>query len=215
MRHSERSSLRCNDHLRRRIENNLGKFEPRLLTDAALAPAAVVIAVTRARQGEDACVLLIRRARGMRRHAGQFGLPGGRVDGAETVAQAALRELHEELCMELNEQQLLGALDDYPTRSGFLIRPVVAWAADAGQPVANAAEVEQVFQIPLAELLSPDLPHFEIDGGNEPLMSATLHSLGDRLYAPTAAILYQFREVALHGRATRVAHLRQPAFAWK
>jgi 8-oxo-dGTP pyrophosphatase MutT (NUDIX family) len=207
--------LRFTDQLRRRIEHNLGRFEPRLLANSALAPAAVVIVVTRARECEDACVLLIRRARGMRRHAGQFGLPGGRVDGAETVAQAALRELHEELCVDLDEQQVLGALDDYPTRSGFLIRPVVAWAADACQPVANAAEVEEVFRVPLAELLSPDLPYFEIGEENEPLMSATLHSLGDRLYAPTAAILYQFREVALHGRATRVAHLRQPVFAWK
>ena len=82
--------------------------------------------------------------------------------------------------------------------------------------VPDAVEVARVFQVPFTELDSPKIPHLEMTPESEPpVLSAPLPTLGHHLFAPTAAILYQFREVALRGEPTRVAHYDQPAFAWK
>src|SRR3954451_12457519 len=93
----------------------------------ALKRAAVAIALTAAEAGEGTAFLLTRRAASLRAHSAQWALPGGRCDPGETQAQAGLRELHEELGLELDEGDVLGLLDDYPTRSGYLITPVVVW----------------------------------------------------------------------------------------
>jgi 8-oxo-dGTP pyrophosphatase MutT (NUDIX family) len=151
----------------------------------------------------------------LRRHGGQYALPGGRLDEGETAAEAALRELEEELGLALGADRILGMLDDYPTRSGFRITPVVLWGAGAGEIRPDVQEVDQVYRIPLADLLSPAIPHLEPGPDDHPVLSAPLATLGHRVFAPTAAMLYQFREVAILGRDTRVAHYDQPAFAWK
>ena len=68
--------------------------------------------------------------------------------------------------------------------------------------------------MPLAELERPDVPRLrQIPESERPVISVPL--LGTHIHAPTAAILFQLREVALHGRATRVAHFEQPVFAWR
>jgi 8-oxo-dGTP pyrophosphatase MutT (NUDIX family) len=208
--------LRLDDQLRERITRNLGKFELRSIDDGSLMPAAVAIVIASTVDYKEACVLLTRRSRGMSRHAGQYALPGGRIEAGETPRDAALRELQEELHLSVDERDILGMLDDYPTRSGFRIRPVVAWVGKIGQIEPDPGEVEGVFRIHLSDLMSVEIPDFEAAGeAGEPVMSAALPSLGDRLYAPAAAILYQFREVALYGRSTRVAHFGQPVFAWR
>ena len=163
----------------------------------------------------QACVLLTRRPRTLRRHAGQFALPGGRLDDGETAAEAALRELAEELRLPLPTSALLGALDDYPTRSGFAITPFVAWGGPAHVIEHDPVEVARVHRIPFTDLDSPRIPHLDsTEPGKPSVLSAPLATLGHHVYAPTAAMLYQFREVAMHGRATRVAHFDQPRFAW-
>jgi len=200
--------------LRARIEENLGGFERRAIEDGSLRPAAVAIVIVDDGDGQ-AALLLTTRSAGLRRHGGQFALPGGRLDEGETVRAAALRELSEELGLTLGDERIIGMLDDYPTRSGFRITPVVVWGSDAGAPVPDPQEVDKVYLIPLADLLSPEIPHLEPGPGDYPILSAPLATLGHRVFAPTAAMLYQFREVALLGRDTRVAHYDQPAFAWK
>src|SRR4051794_32097902 len=93
-----------------------------------LVRAAVALTLTAADDGSgETGFLLTRRAADMRAHPGQWALPGGRCDPGETLEAAALRELHEELGLELAETAILGVLDDYPTRSGYAITPVVAW----------------------------------------------------------------------------------------
>ncbi|MFW6028374.1 MAG: hypothetical protein ACOC9Q_02495 [bacterium] len=87
----------------------------------------------------------------------------------------------------------------------------MAWARDTARVEPNPAEIDEVFRVPLDELLSPDVPRLEASDENELVMSAPLQRLGNSRFAPTAAILYQFRDVAFNGRATR----GQPRFAWK
>ena len=202
--------------LRERIVTNLAEFERTSVEDQALRQAGVVIVVVRNLADEGAAVLLTKRPTNMRRHAGQFALPGGRLEPGETPTEAAIRELAEEMRMIVDPSDILGRLDDFPTRSGFRITPVVVWGGEAREIDPDPVEVAKVFRIPLTELDSPAIPHLTktIDG-KPPVMSAPLPTTGGQVFAPTAAMLYQFREVALHGRPTRVAHFDQPKFAWR
>jgi len=202
--------------LRRRITERLQRFEHLPLDSEGLRHAAVAVVVIGGGPGGEACVLLTRRPEHLNRHGGQFALPGGRLDDGETAVQAALRELREELGLALGTGDVLGTLDDYPTRSGFRISPVVMWGGRAPALAPDPNEVAHVYHIPFGELDSPKLPETtESDAGDHPVLSAPLPTAGGSVYAPTAAVLYQFREVALRGTATRVGHFDQPRFAWK
>src|ERR1700704_1332055 len=116
-----------------------------------LRPAAVAICVVPGDEGE-ACFVLTRRAAGLRAHTGQWALPGGRIDEGESVVEAALREVEEEGGLRLAASSVIGVLDDYPTRSGFLITPVAMWCDDRDALLANAGEVASIHVVPLAEL---------------------------------------------------------------
>jgi len=161
-----------------------------------------------------ACFVLTRRAGGLRHHAGQWALPGGRIDPGETPEDAARRECAEEVGLVLAPGALLGRLDDYTTRSGFVITPVVAWCDAPAVLTPDPEEVAEIHRVPLAELDRPGVPHLRrIPESERPVISIPL--VGTHIHAPTAAILFQLREVAVWGRATRVAHYEQPVFAWK
>ncbi len=140
-------------------------------------------------------------------------MPGGRCDEAETPVTAALRELKEELGLELESGDVLGLLDDYPTRSGYLITPVVVWAGSGATMVPNPDEVASVHRIALEDVERPDAFDFVAIPESTRRVIRFRHA-GHFIHAPTAALIYQFREV-LDGRATRVAELEQPVFAWK
>ena len=199
--------------LRERLRGRLERFERRTHRDASLRPAAVALALLPDEDGAP-CFVLTRRAPKLKAHQGQWALPGGRLDPGETPRQAALRELHEEVGLELAPESILGLLDDYPTRSGYCMTPVVAWAGPDAQLRPNPDEVARAYRVPLAELLRPDVPQLRsIPESDRPVISVPL--LGSFIHAPTAAILYQLSEVALRGEPTRVAHYEQPVFAWK
>lgn len=201
------------DSLRHTLERNLAEHARDVVDAAGLRPAAVAVALVKDAAGND-CFVLIRRARKLRDHSGQWALPGGRVDAGETPAQAALRELQEEVGLRPRARDVLGLLDDYPTRSGFVITPVVVWCGAGDGLVANPAEVAEVHRVPLGELTKPGVPRLrKIPQSDRPVLSIAL--VGTHVHAPTAAVLYQFREVAMLARATRVAHYEQPVFAWK
>ena len=178
-----------------------------------LRHAAVAIAIAGDGAG-DACFLLTRRAANLRRHAAQWALPGGGLDTGETPADGALRELEEEVGLRIDASNVMGTLDDYPTRSGYLITPVVVWTASTPTLTLDPAEVESAHLVPLGELDKPEFP--KLIPGTEPDRPVIqLPLFGRFVHAPTAAVLYQFREVAFHGRPTRVAHFDQPTFAWR
>lgn len=199
--------------LRDRMVRHVAAFDRLEQGEHDLKQAAVGVTVAPGPNG-DAVFLLTRRAAGMRRHSGQWALPGGRVDPGESIEQAALRELAEELHLHLPAQSVLGRLDDYPTRSGYKVALVVLWADSLAGLKPNPGEVASVDYVPLAELDRPDAPTFiSISQSERPVIQMPIW---DRLvHAPTAALIYQFREVALHGRATRVDGMEQPVFAWR
>jgi 8-oxo-dGTP pyrophosphatase MutT (NUDIX family) len=178
-----------------------------------LKRAAVAIALTRGEGGSGTAFLLTRRAASLRSHAAQWALPGGRCDHGETQAQAALRELHEELGLRLGERDVLGLLDDYPTRSGYLITPVVVWVGTGAAISPNPAEVASVHRIGLDAIETEDAFSFTSIPESTRRVIRFRHA-GQHIHAPTAALIYQFSEV-LAGRDTRVADLEQPVFAWK
>ena len=201
------------DALRARITTRLQAWQPLTTAATPLKRAAVTVIVTDDGNGHAALVLTLRSSH-LKNHAHQYALPGGRLDAGETEIDAALREMREEISLTLDEGAILGRLDDYPTRSGYLITPLVAWAA-AGMPmVANPDEVEAIYRLPLTELALPGSPQFiSIPESPRPVIRYPL--LGTLIHAPTAAVMYQFMEVAIHGRETRVDHLEQAVFAWR
>jgi 8-oxo-dGTP pyrophosphatase MutT (NUDIX family) len=182
------------------------------------ASAVAIVLVTTADGGVH--FLLTRRAPKLRAHAGQWALPGGRLDPGENAVAAARRELHEEIGLELGEDSVLGMLDDYPTRSGYVITPVVLWAGPVSatgrpgtRPLRPArSEVAALYGVPLDQL-DIDPIFLSIPESDQPVIRVPL--LRRYVHAPTGAVLYQFREVVLRGRHTRVAHLEQPVFAWR
>jgi 8-oxo-dGTP pyrophosphatase MutT (NUDIX family) len=217
--------MQCDSGLRALVERNLRSFEVHSLDPAGRRPAAVAVAISEEGTGAAlpgieapqewstrASLILTRRAAGMGNHAGQWALPGGRLDAGETPEQAALRELAEEVDLHLDEHAVIGRLDDFATRSGFLITPVVVWAGAARHLVPHAAEVASIHRIPLAEFMRNDAPMLEaIEDSVHPVLRMPV---GDSwIAAPTAAVLYQFREVCIAGRSTRVSHFEQPLFA--
>lgn len=195
-----------------RARAHLAGFERRPLPADGRRPAAVALVLLPDDEGR-ACFLITRRAATLRKHGGQWALPGGRVEHGESPERAALRELREEVGLALDEQAVLGLLDDYGTRSGFLITPVVVWAQEAGELAPDPAEVAKIFRVPLTDLDAPGVPRLiSIPESDRPVIQLPL--LGTLIHAPTAAVLYQMREVVVHGRPTRVDHLEQPVWAW-
>ena len=204
--------LLLDDALRARARANLAAFERRSLARDGRRPAAVALVLLDDDEGR-ACFLLTRRAASLRAHARQWALPGGRIDPGESAERAALRELWEEVGLERDEPTVLGLLDDYGTRSGFIITPVVVWGGSGAALVANPAEVASVHRVPLADLDRPDVPRLvTIPESDRPVIQVPL--LSTLVHAPTAAVVYQLREVVMHGRPTRVDHFEQPVWAW-
>ena len=205
-------AYRFGDALRERARANLAGFERTALTPDGRSPAAVAVVLLADEEGR-ACFLLTRRAAGLRAHARQWALPGGRLDAGESPERAALRELSEEVGLVRGASSVLGTLDDYGTRSGFIITPVVVWAGEQVELAPNPDEVASVHRVPLAELDKPEVPRFvTIPESDRPVIQVPL--LSSLIHAPTAAVLYQLREVVVHGRPTRVAHFEQPVWAW-
>lgn len=219
--------LSCNENLLRHIEANLDWFTRLPHADHGLTGAAVAITVVDVRHDPNvngigfsgasaghAAIVLTKRAFRLKNHAGQWALPGGRVEAGESVEETVLRELEEEVGLRLGVDRVVGRLDDYSTRSGFTISPVVVWGGPGTELTANREEVASIHRIPLAEFMREDAPVLQKIPESD--QSVLLMPVGDTwIAAPTGAMIYQFREVAIFGNESRVAHYEQPYFAWR
>ncbi|BBY26788.1 NUDIX hydrolase [Mycolicibacterium sediminis] len=237
-------TISYDDALRDRIRDNLAGHRRRVVTDPTKRHAAVAVVLVDSQEGEDrvdpapvddwiagrpmeagldgrmvgvsggAAFLLCRRASRLSSHSAQWALPGGRLDPGETVEVAALRELEEEVGVTLPESAVLGLLDDYPTRSGYVITPVVAWGGGRLDPRPSPDEVVAVYRIGLHQLQREDSPRFiAIPESALPVVQIPLGN--DLIHAPTGAVLLQLRWLCLEGRDDPVDQLEQPVFAWK
>jgi 8-oxo-dGTP pyrophosphatase MutT (NUDIX family) len=163
-----------------------------------------------------ASFVLCRRSAGLNTHASQWALPGGRVDDGESVVDAALRETWEEVGVQLGESSVLGVLDDYATRSGYVMTPVVVWGGDVTDLDPNPDEVLAAYRIGLHELARDDSPRFvDIPESDRPVVQVPLG--GDLIHAPTGAVVVNFRWVCVEGwpsAESRVVDFEQPVFAW-
>jgi len=233
------------DELRQRLAEHLDVHERRPIELDGRKHAAVAIVLTDSEIGQDrhdpllpadwdmrvvpgetegldgrmtgvaggAAFILCRRASRLNRHAGQWALPGGRLDPGETAVEAALRELDEEVGLRLGNESVLGALDDYATRSGYVITPIVLWAGADPTIIPSPDEVLAAYRVGLHALRDGEVRFVSIPESDRPVIQVPLGS--DLIHAPTGAVLYQFREVAMAGRSgERVDHLEQPVFAW-
>jgi 8-oxo-dGTP pyrophosphatase MutT (NUDIX family) len=191
--------------LRHAIEENIRRFN-REESERTLTPAAVAIVLL---EDEGAfSVPIFQRPSSMPSHAGQMALPGGKLHAGETAEDCAIRELREELGLRVNSTDVLGRLDDFDTKSGFTITPVVIWSAAHFKALRpSRSEVAWLLAVDLDELRAAALTS---GAGNTPAFSLKLPWV--EVFAPTAAILYQFSEVALDGRTCRVADFYQPPF---
>lgn len=230
--------------LRDSIRRHLADHDRRVVTDPTKRHAAVAIVLVDSEVGEDrvdpapvddwiagrempealdgrmvnvsggAAFVLCRRTSRLSSHSAQWALPGGRVDPGESLVEAALRETHEEVGVELRESAVLGLLDDYPTRSGYVITPVVIWGGGRLDLQPAPDEVVAAYRVGLHQLQRADSPRFiEIPESERPVVQIPLG--GDLIHAPTGAVLLQLRWLGLEGRPDPVHDLEQPVFAWR
>jgi len=241
---SDGTTIGYDDALRERVRTHLAGHDRRMVTDPTKRHAAVALVLVDSDSGEDrvdpapvddwiagrpmeagldgrmvdvsggAAFLLCRRASRLSSHAAQWALPGGRLDPGESVEEAALRELDEEIGVALPESSVLGLMDDYPTRSGYVITPVVIWGGGRLELHPAPDEVVAVYRVGLHQLLRDDSPRFiTIPESPRPVVQIPLGN--DLIHAPTGAVLLQLRWLALEGRHDRVDELEQPVFAWR
>ena len=220
-------AVECNEQLKVRVVERLNDFNVNVADAGAGRGAAVAVAITDGGIGADlhglprydewqshAALILTKRSSKLRNHPGQWALPGGRIDAGETAEQAALREMDEEIGLKLDASCIIGRLDDFITRSGFIMTPIVVWVGPHRDFLPNEDEVDSIHRIPISEFMREDAPMLnEEEGNGTPVLRMPVGS--NWIAAPTAAILYQFREVCISGLKTRVAHFEQPNFAWR
>ena len=193
--------------LRTRMAANLAAFDRREIAADGRRLAAVAIVVSPYRKRPT--YLLTRRALTLRRNAGNYALPGGNFEAGEDAVAAAARELSEELGVRLPRNAALGLLDDFQTLGGHRVTPVVFWSDVVLALTPDPIEVHAAWRSALADLDHPQAPRrLPREGGGDPILQ--MYARGNWINAPTAAWLWQFREVAMHGRAVRLDAVGQP-----
>jgi len=138
-------------------------------------------------------LLLTRRPKHMRRHAGQLSVPGGRIEPGEDALAAALREAREEIGLLPSDADLLGRLSEtIVLQSAFRLTP---WVASVPYPypyIAEPREVEEILHVPLSALLRPGVHRVEPREAYGMNLDVHFFTLGgDELWGATARIVWE------------------------
>lgn len=176
---------------------------------AAVAVVCTVDATTRAVDS----VLLTRRASHLARHPGQWAFPGGRIEPGESAQDCARRECQEEIGLDLEPGSLLGRLDDFVTRSGFVISPFLFWHEGTSRFDIDTNEVSSVHVVPWNSFDRSDVPRWRRSEDGQRLMAMPVE--GTWVHAPTAAVLFQAFGVVWWQEWREVRGAEQPRFAWR
>ena len=173
--------------------------DPRITGDIALAPAAVLVAVT---DRADPGLILTERSSSLRKHAGQIAFPGGCVDAGDVDEIAgALREAQEEIALPPECVDIVGTSDRYPTFTGFDIVPVLGVIPPDLPLRAQEDEVADLFELPLAYALDPaNRIRREMEFGGSTRQYYEIMWEGRRIWGITAAILANLSRRLGHDR---------------
>jgi 8-oxo-dGTP pyrophosphatase MutT (NUDIX family) len=174
------SRLRSEPPLTWDITDDDMNAKARMIPDG-VKPSAAAVLVGVVEQGDQLQVVLTQRHAGLNKHAGQIAFPGGRLDDGETPLAAALREAHEETGIESRFVEPLGYLDGYLTVTSYFVTPVVAILKPGFSLVAQAGEVEDIFNVPLSFLL---------DSKNRQTHSREWNGIARQYYAYTFGTRY-------------------------
>ncbi|WP_109212237.1 MULTISPECIES: CoA pyrophosphatase [Microbacterium] len=189
-----------------KVRRHIGNRLPRRIAGERRAAVSIILFGDK----DDTQFVIIERAnRG--RNAGQWALPGGKLEEGESALDAAIREAQEEVDLPVSGVEVLGELDDFVTVTGFTITPFVFVAPPAWKPRAIADEVQSVHCLEVATLSSEDVVHWFTQPNGSSLLQMWLRE-DMHMHAPTGAILLQFRELALFGRDIDVSALTQPVW---
>ena len=205
--------LSFSEDFRKRVTTNLENHPTVTHEGHDLRKAAVAIAIAPLENGQSGFILT-RRGKNLKTHSYQYALPGGKIDEGETQEETVLREVQEEVGIQANRENIVGYLDDYITRSGFMITPIVLWTPNLEDLRPEPGEVDDIFIIAFSELFRPDSPRWvEIPESDKLVLQLPLRNR--LIHAPTAALIYQFREIGIQGNLIRTDHIEEPVWAWK
>jgi 8-oxo-dGTP pyrophosphatase MutT (NUDIX family) len=158
-------------------------------------PAAVLVPLVE--RAEGMTVLLTQRATTLKDHAGQISFPGGRIEPEDADAwHAALREAFEEIGLRAELVEFAGYLPDHVVISGFRVTPVVGFVKPEYQLRIAAAEVHDVFEVPLDFIL--DAANHKSRQRQIGELTIDIHDIpyGERnIWGATASMLLTFRRL--------------------
>jgi 8-oxo-dGTP pyrophosphatase MutT (NUDIX family) len=102
----------------------------------------------------DLHAVFTKRRDDLRRHPGEISFPGGRYDEGEAdLRETALREAHEEIGLDPDAVEIVGALQPTPTiATGYAVYPFVGLIEPGHTWTPSAREVAEVIELPLDEL---------------------------------------------------------------
>ena len=177
-------------------------FHPELevynsITDVeSLKKASVLIAVTKPTHQVDSHIVLTVRSSGLKSHAGQISLPGGKRENTDSDAVAtALRESEEEIGLPPGEVQILGKLGDLALPSGYLVTPIVGLINSGLRFTRQEEEVEDIFEAPLSLVLNiPSYKKSKVEFKGKKRTILEVHYESYRIWGATAAILFNLAQ---------------------
>ena len=177
------------------ISKSVREISPKVIEDADLTLAGVMVLLFQ--REEEYTVILNRRTRMVEHHKGEISFPGGRMEaGDEGLLDTALRETFEEMGISREKIQVLGRIDDMKTKTGYMIRPFVGVIDYPYNYKLSNEEVEEVLELPVAGLFSPECQRDEIHITGKKQAKAPVYVYeGNVVFGATARILHNLADI--------------------